>query len=93
MKTNVNPNDIKCLIWKMATCSDDGAVSYRQDLGKFVFSAKYPISRYSAVVDFNHVYVDGKRVTIAAWYDNATGRAARVLDLVEHITRVDHCQK
>jgi len=72
---------------KSAALWESDVVSYTNE--KLV-SSDFVGSYCSAIVDFNQVSViDDKFVTIGAWYDNEMGYSKRLLDLYNHMVKVD----
>jgi len=81
--------EIKCAIWETATLCDNDVYSYIEDKTKIV-SSDLVGHQYSTIVDFNQVSVMGdKFVTIGAWYDNEMGYSKRLIDLFNHMVKVD----
>lgn len=84
---------IQCEIVKSTSCCAKDVIAYIDNSVKLV-SSDFVSTQYSAVVDFNQMSVIGSKfVTIGAWYDNEMGYSRRLLDLYEHMVRVDNCGK
>ncbi|KAE9533990.1 hypothetical protein AGLY_008726 [Aphis glycines] len=89
IKNPAKLEEIKCAIWETATLCDNDVYSYIEDKTKIV-SSDLVGHQYSTIVDFNQVSVMGdKFVTIGAWYDNEMGYSKRLIDLFNHMVKVD----
>ena len=79
--------DVKCAIGESVISDYNKLVSIAED--KCV-SSDFVGSQCSAIVDINQVSVIGdKFVTIGAWYDNEMGYSKRLIDLYNHMVKVD----
>ncbi|XP_060844052.1 uncharacterized protein LOC132924013 [Rhopalosiphum padi] len=89
IKTPAKLEEIKCMIWETATLCNNDVFSYIEETTKLV-SSDFIGHQYSAIVDFNQLSViNNKFVTIGAWYDNEMGYSKRLLDLLDHMVKVD----
>lgn len=89
VKSDVDVEVIKCALWRSFGSCDKTLMSFYEEPEKFV-SSDFVGSEYSGVIDFNHIKVIGRYVSICAWYDNEMGYASRLLDLVRHMMKVDN---
>jgi len=90
VKNPVKLEEIKCAIWESSILCNNDVISYIDDTSKLV-SSDFVSNQYSAIVDFNQVSVIGdKFVTIGAWYDNEMGYSRRLIDLFDHMVKVDN---
>jgi len=90
LRDNASVDDIKSEIMKQSECSAKNLICYYEN-EKYV-SSDFLNSQYSAIVDFNQIKAIDKFVTISAWYDNEIGYSSRLLDLVQHMIKVDEQQ-